>query len=93
MIDGRIGHRPPGSADNAVRIIEEGIDLLAGQGNGMDGGPYFLGSDEILPPRPEHMGPLLLAAKRTETPFVFSMGGHGGADVHLQPLVRSTPSF
>jgi hypothetical protein len=90
MIDGRIGHRPPGATENAVRLIEAGeIDLLAGQGNGMDGGPYFLGSEEIFPPRPEHMAPLLLAAKRTGTPFVFSLGGHGGADLHLRPYIEA----
>lgn len=94
MIDGRIGHRPPGAVENAVRIIEEeGIDLLAGQGNGMDGGPFFLGSEEVFPPRPEHMAPLLLAAKRTGTPFVFSLGGHGGADIHLDPYVEAVAAI
>lgn len=87
ICDGRVGDRTPESSENAVRVIEEGVDAVVGQGTGMDGGPWYLGSDEVLRPRPKDIGPLIVAAKRTNTPFIFSMGGHAGADVHLQPYL------
>jgi hypothetical protein len=87
ICDGRVGDRTPESSENAVRVIEEGVDVVVGQGTGMDGGPWYLGSDEVLSPRPKDIGPLIVAAKRTNTPFIFSMGGHAGADVHLQPYL------
>jgi hypothetical protein len=87
IVDGRVGDRMPESSQCAVKAIEEGVDVISGQGTGMDGGPYYLGSDDVLPPRRKDIEPILLAAKRTGTPFVFSMGGHAGADVHLQPYL------
>jgi hypothetical protein len=83
VVDGRIGNRMPGFAEWAVKAIDDGVDVIAGQGTGMDGGPYYLGSEDVLPMRPLDLAPILLAAKRTGTPFVFSMGGHAGADLHL----------
>jgi hypothetical protein len=87
ICDGRVGDRTPESSENAVKVIEDGVDVVVGQGTGMDGGPWYLGADEVLRPRPKDIGPLIVAAKRTGTPFVFSMGGHAGADVHLQPYL------
>lgn len=89
IIDGRIPPRPKTSIEYAVRAIESGVDVLAGQGNGMDAGPHSLGSGEVMPLRPRDVEPLLLAAKRTATPFVFSVGGLAGADVHLDSYVEA----
>jgi hypothetical protein len=50
----------------------------------MDAGPYYLGSETVMPLRRASAEPVLLAAKRTNTPFVFSLGGAAGADLHLQ---------
>lgn len=83
IVDGRIGGRSPKSVQNAVEAIEDGVDVVVGQGTGMDAGPYYLGTDEVLPLRRPGVEPILLAAKRTNTPFIFSMGGAAGADVHL----------
>jgi hypothetical protein len=88
VVDGRLTPRPPGSVDWTVRAIEEGVDVLAGQGTGMDAGPYYLGSDEVMRLRRPDFEPLLLAAKRTGTPFVFSMGGGAGADLHLDAYLE-----
>jgi hypothetical protein len=87
ICDGRLGDRLPESSEAAVKVIEEGVDVVVGQGTGMDGGPWYLGTDTVLRPRPKDIGPVIAAAKRTGTPFVFSMGGHAGADVHLQPYL------
>lgn len=84
IVDGRLGGRKPESAEWAAKAIDEGVDVISGQGTGMDAGAYFLGADKVLPLRRVDFEPLLLAAKRTGTPFVFSMGGAAGADVHLQ---------
>jgi len=84
IIDGRLGDRVPESGEWVVKAIEDGVDVISGQGTGMDAGPYYLGSDAVLPLKSRDIEPLLMAAKRTGTPFVFSMGGAGGADVHLQ---------
>lgn len=84
IMDGRLGGRLPESTQWAVKAIEAGVDVISGQGTGMDAGPYYLGTDDVLPPRRADMEPILMAAKRTGTPFVFSMGGGAGADVHLQ---------
>jgi hypothetical protein len=83
IVDGRLPPRPTESIERAVQSIEHGIDVLSGQGNGMDAGPYYLGSDQVRGLQADSVGPLILAAKRTQTPFVFSVGGAGGADLHL----------
>lgn len=83
IVDGRVGMRMPETIDHAVKAIEAGVDVVSGQGNGTDSGPYYVGSDDMMPLVPQAFGPMLLAAKRTGTPFVFSMGSGGGADVHL----------
>ena len=84
IVDGRVGARLPDSTKYIVQAIEDGVDVIQGQGTGMDAGPYYLGSDDVLPLNRHDFEPVLMAAKRTSTPFVFSMGGAGGADVHLQ---------
>lgn len=84
IVDGRVGDRMPESTACAVKEIEEGVDVISGQGTGMDAGPYYLGSDSVLPIRRKDIAPILMAAKKTKTPFVFSMGGGGGADMHLE---------
>ncbi|MEX2194334.1 MAG: acyclic terpene utilization AtuA family protein [Thermoleophilaceae bacterium] len=89
IVDGRLGDRMPESTQWAVRAVEEGVDVISGQGTGMDAGPYYLGSDEVLSLRRKDIEPLLMAAKRTGTPFVFSMGGAGGADHHLENYLQS----
>jgi len=83
IIDGRVGSRLPESLEYALKAVEDGVDVISCQGTGMDAGPYYLGSEEVLPLRPKDVGPLMVAAKRTNTPFIFSMGGGGGADLHL----------
>jgi hypothetical protein len=83
VVDGRVGDRLPESSQAMVDAIESGVDVVAGQGNGMDTGPYFLGSDAMISLRRNDVEPLLLAAKRTNTPFVFSLGAGGGTDFHL----------
>src|SRR4051794_10573335 len=84
VIDGRLGERLPEQIDSTVKLIEDGVDYVVGQGNGMDAGPYYLGSETIMPLRRSGAEPIFLAAKRTETPFVFSLGGGAGADLHLK---------
>ncbi|MEX2194326.1 MAG: acyclic terpene utilization AtuA family protein [Thermoleophilaceae bacterium] len=84
VVDGRLGDRLPQTVDSVVRTIREGVDVVAGQGTGMDAGPYYLGTDGVMPLRRGSVEPVLLAAKETGTPFVFSMGGAAGADVHLE---------
>ena len=89
IVDGRLGGRKPDSAEWAAKAIDEGVDVISGQGTGMDAGAYFLGADKVLPLRRVDFEPLLLAAKRTETPFVFSMGGSGEIDrEYLRGKVR-----
>jgi hypothetical protein len=84
IIDGRVGDRRPESTEWVVKTIEnEKLDVIAGQGTGMDQGPYYLGSDTMLSLRRKDFEPILLAAHRTKTPFVFSMGGGGGTDLFL----------
>lgn len=79
-----MGDRLPDSTEYVVKAIEDGVDVISGQGTGMDAGPYYLGTDAVLPLNRKDLEPVFMAAKRTKTPFVFSMGGAGGADVHLQ---------
>lgn len=84
MIDGRLGDRLPEQVEATVRAIQAGVDVVAGQGNGMDAGPYYLGSETVMPIRRKSVEPVVLAAKQTKTPFVFSLGAGAGADLHLQ---------
>lgn len=74
--------------DRHARIITEAIDqglvdVVAMQGNGMDSGPYYLGADCGFPGVRECLEVILLGAKRKGIPFVMSMGGPAGADIHL----------
>lgn len=51
LVDGRIGARSEEAIQHAVNAIESGeVDVVSGQGTGMDAGPYYLGSGEVLPP-------------------------------------------
>ncbi len=88
IVDGRVGMRMPDTIEHAVKAIEEGVDVVTGQGNGTDSGPFYVGNDEVIPPVAGSFGPMLLAAKRTGTPFIFSMGSAGGADVHLDQYLK-----
>jgi hypothetical protein len=84
VCDGRLGLRP-----HLRRVIEaaleEGVDVISGQGNGMDGGPAYLGSGETPPPSENDLAPAILGARQAGIPFVFSLGGRAGADVHVAP--------
>jgi hypothetical protein len=86
--DGRLGLRPklPGLIRRAVE--EEGIDVISGQGNGMDGGPAYLGNGETPPPSETDLAPAILAARQARIPFVFSLGGRAGADAHVAPYLE-----
>lgn len=86
--DGRLGLRPwlPDLIRRA--IAEQGIDVVSGQGNGMDGGPAYLGSGETPPPGEDDLAPAILGAREAGIPFVFSLGGRAGADVHVAPYLE-----
>jgi hypothetical protein len=83
IVDGRVATRTPDSTKWALKALEDGVDVFQGQGTGMDLGPYYLGSDEVMPLPRSDIEPLLMACKRKGTPFVLSMGGAGGADHQL----------
>ena len=38
IVDGRLGGRKPDSAEWAAKAIDEGVDVISGQGTGMDAG-------------------------------------------------------
>lgn len=89
LVDGRIGARSKEAIGAAVDAIRRGdIDVVSGQGTGMDAGPYYLGSGDVLPPTRGDIEPIVLAAKEKGIPFIFSMGGTAGADVHLKPYLE-----
>jgi hypothetical protein len=86
VCDGRLGFRPHLPA-TIERALAEGVDVISGQGNGMDGGPAYLGSGETPPPSATDLAPAILGAKRAGIPFVFSLGGRAGADAHVAPYL------
>lgn len=83
--DGRLGLRPQLPASIRRAVVEECVDVISGQGNGMDGGPSYLGSGETPPPSEIDLGPAIHWARIAGIPFVFSLGGRAGADVHVAP--------
>ncbi len=87
VLDGRLGGRPSETFERAVEAIDGGVTVIAAQGTGMDAGPFYLGHDDTLAIERAEIEPILLAAKRTSTPFVFSCGGAGG-DLHLLKSLR-----
>lgn len=89
VINGRQGMRGPEPFKHAVKAISEGVDVISAQGTGLDAGPYYLGSDSALPMMQKEVEPILRAAKDTKTPFVFSLGGAAGGDVHLRDNLRT----
>jgi hypothetical protein len=88
VCDGRTGARADLSA--AIQSgLAEGVDVISGQGNGMDNGPYFLGSgDPGGQPTTANFEAAVLGAREAGIPFVFSLGGRAGADVHLEVYLR-----
>jgi hypothetical protein len=88
VCDGRPGARPE-LQQSILAGIEEGADVISGQGNGMDMGPYFLGAGEAgAPPARHNFEAAILGAKRAGIPFVFSLGGRAGADAQLGTYLR-----
>jgi hypothetical protein len=51
----------------------------------MDGGPSFLGSGDTPPPSETDLAAAIRSAREVGIPFVFSLGGRAGADVHVAP--------
>jgi Acyclic terpene utilisation family protein AtuA len=89
VCDGRMGARP--DLPKALEAgLARGVDVIAAQGNGMDAGPYYLGSGSITgaPPNRSDLEPTILGAKRHHIPFVLSLGGRAGADAHLEAYLR-----
>jgi hypothetical protein len=83
--DGRLGMRP--HLPEAIRraVIDQKVDVISGQGNGMDGGPSYLGSGETPIPSEIDLRPAIHWAHEAGIPFVFSLGGRAGADAHVAP--------
>jgi hypothetical protein len=82
-----VNHVPP-TADplpGIDRAFEWGVDIVIAQGNGMDFGPYWLGSGEQFPVRnlANNVRPYLVRCHEHGVPFVLSVG-IAGADVHLE---------
>jgi Acyclic terpene utilisation family protein AtuA len=88
VCDGRTGAR----ADLSRAIasgLEQGVDVISAQGNGMDNGPYFLGAgDTGGTPTRANFETAITGAKQARIPFVFSLGGRAGADAHLEAYLR-----
>jgi hypothetical protein len=87
VCDGRLGLRP--TLPDVIRraVCHDRIHVISGQGNGMDGGPSYLGTGETPPPSASDLGPAILAAREVGIPFVFSLGGRAGADLHVAPYL------
>ena len=84
VFDGRLGGRKPEVWQYACQAIDDGVDVVAAQGGGMDPGPYYLGWDGIMPFSAEMAGPMFKKIRQKRVPFVISMGGAAGADIHLE---------
>jgi hypothetical protein len=70
--------------------LDQGADIISAQGNGMDMGPYYLGSGEAgAPPIKQNFEAAILGAKKAKIPFVFSLGGRAGADAQLEIYLRT----
>jgi hypothetical protein len=82
--DGRVASRL--ELVDAIRAgIAQGVDVVASQGNGMDPGPYYLGSGETGgPPRKAVYEAAIMGAKEAKIPFILSLGGRAGADAQLE---------
>lgn len=85
-----VNHVPP-SADIQPAIDQAfawGVDAVVAQGNGMDFGPYWLGSGQQFPVSNfvENIRPYVLACRRHAVPFVLSTG-IAGADAQLEECV------
>ena len=87
ICDGRLGSRPD-LPQTIRRALEQDIDIISAQGNGMDAGPQFLGSGETPPPQKAALEPAILGALKAKIPFVLSLGGRAGADSHVEPYLR-----
>lgn len=84
VLDGRGTPFTDRHARTISGAIDQGlVDVVAMQGNGMDSGPYYLGADHGFPGVREYLEVILMGAKRKGIPFVMSMGGPAGADIHL----------
>jgi hypothetical protein len=83
-----------GARPDLPRAIEaglaRGVDVIAAQGNGMDAGPYYLGSGSTAgaPPNRTDLEPTILGAMKHRIPFVLSLGGRAGADAHLEAYLQ-----
>lgn len=86
VCDARVGERPD-LPEDIRRGIESGVDVISAQGNGLDGGPQYLGSGSTPPPRREGLEPAIYGAMDAGIPFVLSLGGRAGADVHVKPYL------
>jgi Acyclic terpene utilisation family protein AtuA len=88
VCDGRVGARA--ELPEAIRAaFRQGVDVISGQGNGMDMGPYYLGAgDAGAAPLKQNFEAAILGAKEAGVPFVFSLGGRAGADAHLEVYLQ-----
>jgi hypothetical protein len=90
VCDGRLGARPELPA--AIEAgLARGVDVVACQGNGMDAGPYYLGSGSTVgaPPNRSDLEPAILGAIRHRIPFVLSLGGRAGGDAQLEAYLQT----
>jgi hypothetical protein len=86
--DGRVASRL--ELVDAIRNgIAQGADVVASQGNGMDPGPYYLGSGETGgSPRKAVYEAAIVGAKEAKIPFILSLGGRAGADAQLEAYLK-----
>ena len=88
VCDGRVGSRPE-LVESIMAGLEQGVDVISAQGNGMDMGPYYLGAgDAGAPPVKQNFAAAILGAKAAKIPFVYSMGGRAGADAQLEVYLK-----
>src|SRR5256885_827153 len=89
VVNGRSGGRDEDVWREVMKFLDHNtVDVVCAQGTGMDEGPFRLGSDRALPIGWSHVAPLLKRLPQMRVPFIMSLGGSAGADVHRDSYIR-----
>lgn len=92
-----MGQDPEVAAKEIDAAFEKGVDIIAGQGNGTDWGPYWVGNTECdMLDRAQCANNLeiyIKAALEHKVPFVFSAGTPTGSNKHLDQTLEDIDAF